>query len=457
MMRRISRKILLTVFVTLAACSRSPPQSGTDLSQAQGGQIRMAMASGAMSLLPDCIRAACTPGKTQLVQAASLRIGGKLELSMEAARRCFSMSKDQPVTHYTCARLVNMDAKDIGGLYGEKSTIDELADATKALYLHHVFGVTADFSSSYMARRTAKLDELDLRPERVVFDNAIGSTRLLGYERSDRFINEHPDAAPAIAYLYPSAEVVVNGMTFTFRIDTGAQASSLNAAAARKAKLVSIAALQNSITSITGTDSSMGVGIAHTLKFANVEIFNKSVSIVPDGATDTRDPADGILGWDVLRKIPAFAFAGDRFEVNPDVPVKCAGKVSLSSDINTGGVVGVVVNGSTFNGKDAVVLFDSGNAIAGILPTLQLVDRQQLKVTDPHDLTISASGGYSRIHSGKVEGTLRFLGVDYSGAMTLGTNLPDMPIDFDIGLPLFSGKNVYLNLDEMKICSWRTR
>lgn len=453
MVVRVFRGVTIILCLISAACSRPSSNAQQDLSQAQGTQIRLAMASGAVSLLPDCSKMACSPSKVQLLHAAALRIDGKLEMSMRAARQCFVSSRDEFVVHYTCARLINMEAKDIGGLYGEASTIDDLADATRTLYKRHTFGARSDFDSSYMGIRRMELDGLKLVPERVVYDDSIGSLGLFGYERSNRFIGEQSKASGAAAYVYPSAKVVVNGRSLIFRIDTGAQVSSLTATAARRVKVLPIGTLRDSVKSLAGNDVKVGVGIADTFGFANVTLFNKSIEIVPDDAADPGDPGDGILGWDVLRKMPAFEFAGNTLEINPDMPKTCDGVVSLSSDINTGGVLGIVTNGSVFNGVPAVTVFDSGNAIAGILPTPQLVRRQSLQITDPRDMNIGVAGGYARIHSGSVVGTLKYLGVDYSGPMTVGANFPGMPIDFDVGLPLFFGKNVYIDLGKMKMCT----
>lgn len=445
--------ILITSITLFTSCSRLLPSTNDDLSQKEGTMIKLAMGSGEASSLPDCTKITCTPSKTRLLLAATLRINGDLEMSMRVARQCFSSSEHELVTHYTCARLINMNGKDIGGLYGEKSTIIDLADAAKALYASHAFGVQEDFNSSSIKKRKEALDRLLLEPETVVFDNTVKSIPLFGFRQGAVFIGQRSGVLQRPSYLYPSVKVEINGQFFKLRIDTGSQVSSLTASAANRAKLDTFIALRDSVKSLSGKDVLVGVAIVKTFRFANVAISNKSVHVIPDSAGNPGELGDGFVGWDVLRKVPAFEFKRSSLAINPDVPTQCNGELSLSSDINTGGVLGVATKGSFFNGRSVVTVFDSGNNIAGILPTLQLARRQRLEVVRARDINLGVVGGYSVLHSGSVVGRLNYLGIDYSGTMVLGANFPEMPIDFDIGLPLFFDRAVYVNLGKMRMCS----
>lgn len=452
-MERIVSKsaLVLVALFSLSYCKYSTLNQN-DLSQDEGGKIRIAMLSGDVSLLPACEKTSCLHGKRDLFIAAAMRIEGNLAASTDLATRCLALSRARMVIHYTCARILNMDAKDKDGLYGDWSTIDKLADAVEPLYRNHVFGKEEDYSSSYLNVRRRRLRSLKIPPESTVHISSAASVPLVGHLRSSVFVDKESRVSKVAQYLYPSVPVLVNGVPLILQVDTGSQTTTLTASAARRAGVKSVEGLRENTQSLTGKVMVVRPGIARTLKFANVLIANKSVQIVPDSSGKSADLGDGTLGLDAIRKLNSFEITKNSLVVGSHPPPGCNGDLGISSDINSGGVLGLVLLHSTFNHIPVVALLDTGNAIAGVIPTAQLGPHHGIEVKDRHLLNVVALGGYSTVASGYVDGTFGVLGSKYKGKMEIAASFPGTPIDFDIGMPVFGGEPIFVDLDRMKIC-----
>ena len=425
-----------------------------DLRPTEYHAIDQAMVSGDEMALPRCRNDDCPPDMGHLLRAASLRIQWKLQDSLREARRCYEMlDESHDVTRYACARLINSDAINLFGDRGDWSTIDLLADALKRGYLDHGWGGSSPASSNEIVmeanRLGGELKKYHFEKESIEYGDSPSSIPLIGDGKTKSFDGSRKVSRAALSVLnYPSAHVNINGVDLVMLIDTGAIGTTLYASSARKLGIKSIDLDHPYAYGATGAVAQTKIGLLRTLKFANISVKNEIVDIVEPGPYAV---GDGIIGLDLLDGIPALMFSRTKLLINPPAPPGCDNGFTMSSDFY-GRMNGIVATGSKFDGLPVVAVLDTGNATAAFSPTWGLIKRHNLHVTGRSRDLMGTFDGPRWFESGSITGSLHYLGTEHSGEMRVGVAYKNPLIDFNIGMPYFYGKNLYISFRDMKMC-----
>lgn len=449
----------LALFVLLSIMSNqvSAKADGPDLTPMEYNSIEKALLRGDEGALPGCIGDTCPYDMSLLLKAASFRIGWNLAASLKAAKRCVDHSSvSHTLTNYTCARLVNSDSENLYGYYGYWSSIEVLANSIRRGYQDNtwskLWNVKSPASSNPVIKSSESLKRYEFEKSTISYINAVNSIPIVGdgsakkYELSP---GEHVNIKPVVNY--PSVYVKINGETLLMLIDTGASTTSLHASVAKRLGVVALNSFDGGETGITGARYQDKVGVVSEFDFSGIT-FRNVIMRISNNEIHSLD--DGTIGLDVLDKLPPFVLTKNALQINPNLPEKCNQHFTISSDLYSA-VYGIAATGSRFNGSPAVAVLDTGNAAAAISPTWGMVRRNQLPVSNQTSGFSSASDGLHKINSGQIKGSLDYLGRKYSGVMFIGANYNNNEIDFNIGMPYFYGKKLYINFRDMKMCIFK--
>lgn len=446
----------LVIFLFMIVVSGASREKGVtrDLKPTEYHAIDQAMVSGDELALPRCRNEDCPPDMRHLLRASSLRIQWKLQDSLREARRCYELlDEDHDVTRYACARLIRSDATNLFGDRGNWSTIDLLADALKRGYLDHGWGGSSPASSNEIVveanRLHGELKKYHFEKESIEYGDSPSSIPLVGDGKAKSFDGSRNVSRAALSVLnYPSAHVDINGLDLVMLIDTGSDVTTLYTTSARKLGIKSIDLDHGDVNGSTGAVAQTKIGMVRSLRFANISVKNKFVNIVEPGRYAV---GDGIIGLDLLDKIPAMMFSRTKLLINPPEPPNCDNGFTMSSDFY-GRINGIVATGSKFDGLPMVAVLDTGNAAAAFSPTWGLVKRRNLDVSDRSRGLMGTFDGPRWYESGSITGSLRYLGTENSGEMRVGMVYKSPLIDFNIGMPYFYGKDLYISFRDMKMC-----
>lgn len=448
----ISCLVVLILTAVISNISQSEVAQG-DLKPIDYKSINQALNRADEMTLPHCTKDSCPQDITHLIRAAALRIRWKLSDSLQEARICEKLAtKNHDVTRYACARLIHSDATNLYGYHGYWSTIDLVADALKQGYANRTWGHSSAASSNPTILEADRL-RVELRRyhfiKNTVEYNSVNSVPLVGdgKQKTYSYDGHNPTTIRTIIN-YPSVHVDANGEDLVMLLDTGSAVTTLYESSARRLGIKPIDLDHSYARGVTGANGRTEIGILKSLKFANLTLKNIIVDIVRPGRYTV---GDGIVGLDIIDKIPSLMFTKTKLLINPPAPSNCDGTFTMSSDLYTG-INGIVATGSDFNGVPVVAVLDTGNAAAAVSPTWGLVERHNLSVTGRSRDVVGTFDGPRSFESGRLKGSVQYLGLKRSGEMKIGSAYPDGWIDLNIGMPYFYGKNLYINFENMKIC-----
>jgi len=437
--------LLLSVF---AVSSRALGAVARDLTVNEFNEINLSLASADVNSLPKCNAPACPDNISHLIKSAAMRINWDLKSSIIEAKKCMALSQsDSSFTNYACARIMASDEYNIYGYSGYLSSLGVLSDATSRGYVEGVWRTLWKYEGNERDDPTIKwynmISGVSLKRATITRSKSIVSSPLFGAGYFNRHYLDEYHALHGL--MYPSVRIKVNGKDAVMYLDTGATRTYFRTGSAEKFGITKFDALSR----VKFAGKEIDYGMVNSLVFSGVTMRNMIIGIsgshVPDGY-------DGVLGFDVIDKLDSFEMTKDAILANVPLPGGCDGKFTVSSDIY-GGVAGIAAAGATFDGRPVVAVLDTGNSAVGAMPMRWFVSHRKVPATNVGKIIVSGANGSEVLDAVKISGEFKYLGWSYSGAMLASMTGSSLGrVDFNIGMPFFYGKKLYVSFKDMKMC-----